>query len=148
MIKIPSDSFQFKIAFKDGQKVVELNSRSFYQHFLNTKTGVGDIGVLHLKMKKPTRSEQQLRYYAIVVGLIADYTGNTWEEMHESLMILRFGTKEVKIGKDTVKVRRSVSNSAKFPKGEMCELIEFSIEKANELEIVIPTRESLGYLPN
>ena len=146
MIKIPSDSFQFKIAFKDGQKVVELNSRSFYQHFLNTKTGVGDIGVLHLKMKKPTRSEQQLRYYAVIVGLIADYTGNTWDEMHEALMILNWGTKEIKVGNKIVNVRKSISDRARFPKGDMMEQIEYALQIAKDYEIKVPTRSELGYL--
>ena len=146
MIKIPSDSFQFKIAFKDGQKVVELNSRSFYQHFLNTKTGVGDIGVLHLKMKKPTRSEQQLRYYAVIVGLIADYTGNTWDEMHEALMILNWGTKEIKVGNKIVNVRKSISDRARFSKGDMMEQIEYALQIAKDYEIKVPTRSELGYL--
>lgn len=98
-----------------------------------------------LDFKKPTRTEQQLRYYWVIVGLISEYTGNTEEELHEALMILKFGTKEVKLGKDLVNVRQSISNSARFEKQKMAELIEFALEKAQELEIRVPTRQELGY---
>lgn len=147
-MKIPTDSFTFKIVKREGDKTVALNSRQFYQHFLNTKTKEGDVGTLTIKLKKPTRSDQQLRYYAVLVGLISDYTGNTWEEMHECLMVLKFGTKKVKLGKDTVNVRQSISNSARFGKVKMIELIEFALEKCLDLDIKVPTREELGYLPN
>lgn len=148
MKKIPTDSFTFKIVKKDGKNTVALSSRQFYQHFLNTKTKEGDSGTLTLKLKKPTRSEQQLRYYAVLVGFIADYTGNTWEEMHECLMILRFGTKKVKLGKEVVNVRKSISNSARFGKVDMIELIEFALEKCFDLEIKVPTKQELGYIDN
>lgn len=144
----PSDSFQFKIVKKDGIKAIELLSRPYYQHFLNTKTNVGDIGTMNLTFKKPTRSEQQLRYYAVIVGLLAEYTGDDWESIHECLMTIKFGTREVKLGKDIVKVRYSISNKAMFSKLKMIELIEYAMEKCNELGVVIPTKESLGYINN
>lgn len=147
-MKIPTDSFQFKIVKKDGQKTIALSSRQYYQHFLNTKTKEGEIGVMELKMKKPTRSESQLRYYAVLIGLIADYTGNTWEEMHEAIMILRWGTKKVKLGNKTVEVRKSIANSAQFGKINMIETIEYALEKCFELEIVVPTKQELGYIDN
>lgn len=148
MKKIPTDSFTFKIVKKDGKNTLALNSRTFYQHFLNTKTKEGDIGTLTITLKKPTRSDQQLRYYGVLVGLIADYTGNTWEEMHEALMIIKWGTKKLKLGNKTVEVRKSVSNSARFKKVDMMEHIEFTLEQASELGIIVPSKEELGYLPN
>ena len=147
MKKIPTDTFQFRVVKKDGKKVIELMSRQFYQHFLNTKTKPGDVGTMMLTLKKPTRSEQQLRFYAVIVGLIAEHTGHTWEELHDALMIIKFGTTKIKVGKDVVHVRKSVSDKARMGKIEMMELIEFALEKASELEINIPTREELGYLP-
>lgn len=147
MGKIPTDNFQFKIAQKDGQKVIELLSRKFYQHFLNTKTKVGDFGTMQITFKKPSRTDSQLRYYAVIVGLLATHTGYTWDEMHEALMIIKWGTKEVKIGEQSVRVRKSISNRARFPKDWMSEQIEFTLEKAMEYEINIPSREELGYLP-
>lgn len=148
MKKIPTDSFQFKIEKKDGKKVLALNARKYYQHFLNTKTKEGDIGTLTISLAKPTRSEQQLRYYAVIVGLIAEYTGNTWEEMHEALMILKWGTKKVKIGNNMVDVRKSISNGAGFKKIDMIEQIEFALEKCFEFGIKVPTKEELGYISN
>jgi len=147
-MKTPTDSFTFKIAQNEGKKVVELNSRKFYQHFLNTKTKVGDLGTLTISLKKPTRSEAQLRYYWVIVGLIADYCGYNSEELHDALMKLKFGTKKIKVGKDLVEVRKSISNGAKFKKMEMIELVDFALEKAQELDIHVPSRQELGYLPN
>lgn len=141
-------TFGFKIAKIDGKKVVELNSRQFYQHYLETKTKVGEEGSLSLDFKKPSRTKLQLNYYWVIVGLLADYTGHTDEEMHEALMVLKFGKKTIKVGKDLVQVRKSISDNARFEKMLMAELIEFSLEKASELEIVVPSKESLGYISN
>jgi len=148
MKKIPTDSFQFQIVKKDGIKKIALISQRYYQHFLNTKTKEGDKGTMTITLAKPTRSEQQLRYYAVIVGLIADYTGNTWEEMHEALMVLKWGKQKVKIGKDIVEVRKSISNGARFKKVDMIEQIEFALEKCFELDIVVPTKQELGYISN
>lgn len=147
-MKIPTDSFQFKIVKVNGKNTIALVSRQYYQHFLNTKTKEGDIGTMTIILKKSTRTEQQLRYYAVLVGLLADYTGNTWEEMHDALMRLKWGTKKVKIGKEIVEVRKSVSNSAKFKLTDMIEQIEFTLEKCFELDIVVPTKQELGYIDN
>lgn len=148
MKKLPEDSFRFKIAKVNGKNSIELLSRNYYQHFLNTKCHPGDAGSLTINFKKPTRSEAQLRYYAVVVGMIADYTGDDWEGVHEALTILKFGRRKVKIGKDIVEVRRSISNRARMPKNMMSELIEFALEKAYELNIKVPSRRELGYLEN
>lgn len=148
MKKIPTDNFQFRIAQRDGTKVIELLSRAYYQHFLNTKTKVGEVGTMSLTFRKPSRTDAQLRYYAVIIGLVASHVGYTWEELHEALMILRWGTKEVKIGNQIVRVRKSISNRAKFPKDWMSEQIEFALEKANEYEIKVPTRKELGYIDN
>lgn len=147
-MKIPTDSFQFKIVKKDGKNTVALSSRTYYQHFLNTKTKEGDVGTLTLAIKKSTRSESQLRYYAVIVGLIAEYTGNTWEEMHDALMRLKWGTKKIKIGNEIVEVRKSISDSAKFKKVDMIDQIEFALEKCFDLEIKVPTKQELGYIDN
>lgn len=148
MKKIPTDSFQFKIVLKDNRKTIELNSRTFYQHFLNTKTTVGDIGSMTLKMKKPTRSENQLNYYAVIIGSIADYTGNTWEDTHAGLMILNWGKKKIKLGNKIIEVRKSVSDNAKIKKDEMSECIEFALKEAKVLKVKVPTKQELGYISN
>lgn len=148
MKRIPTNQFQFKIVWKDNRKTVELNSRTFFQHFINQHTTVGDIGSMTLKMKKPTRSEAQLAYYAVIVGLIAHDTGNTWEDVHSGLMILNWGKKKIKIGNKTVEVRKSVSDNARIRKDEMSEQIEFALKEAKDLKIKVPTRQELGYIDN
>lgn len=146
--KFPTDNFQFSITMRDGVKSVALNSRNYYQHFINTKTKVGDIGTLTLKIKKPTRSENQLNYYAVIVGLIADYSGDDWDSVHSGLMILNWGTKTIWIGGKPVEVRKSISDSARIPKDEMGEQIEFALKEAKAMGIVVPTKEELGYISN
>ena len=143
-----SDSFTFEIVEKDGEKRVKINATDYYKHFLKTKTKIGDVGTLTLSFKKPTRSEAQLRYYWVIVGLIADYNGNTTEELHDALMRLKFGTKQIKVGKQIVEVRRSISKQAKMSKTDCIELIEFARETAFDLNINIPSAESLGYVSN
>ena len=148
MKKIPTDSFQFKIAKVNGKKTVELLSRPYNQQFLDNKTKEGDVGTLIITLKKPTRSEQQLRYYAVLIGFIADYTGYTWEECHDALMKLKWGTRKIKIGKDVVEVRKSISNGARFAKIDMIEQIEFAMEKCLDLGITVPSKYELGYTDN
>jgi hypothetical protein len=147
MKKPTSQTFQFKIGVKNGKKVVELLSRDYYEYFLKKKTKEGELGTLELKFKKPTRSESQLRYYWVLVGMIAEHTGYTDDEVHDALMKLKWGTKRVKIGNNVAEVRKSISNSARFSKVDMIEHIEFTLEKCNELDIYVPSREELGYLP-
>jgi GTP cyclohydrolase II len=142
--KIPIDNFQFRVVNLNGKKSIELKSRTYFQHFLNTKTEVGNIGTMTIKVKKPTRSANQLNYYAVIVGLIADYTGDTWDDVHSALMILNWGTHTV-MG---VEVRKSVSDVAQIKKNDMSEQIEFALSEAKKLGIVVPTREELGYISN
>jgi len=144
------NNFGFEIVLdeKTGKKKMALNSMRYFQHFLDTKTKVGDKGSFEPKFEKPTRSAEQLRYYAVLVGLIADYTGYTWDETHEALMKLKWGTKKVVIDGEIVEVRRSLSNKAKFPKGDMVEQIDFALEKCKKFEIHVPTMQELGYVSN
>jgi len=64
------------------------------------------------------------------------------------LMKLKWGTKQVDLGGEIVEVRRSVSDNARFPKGDMQEQIEFALEKCAFLGINVPSMESLGYISN
>lgn len=147
-LEIPQDNFTFEIVEQNGDKRAKINATDYYRHFLKTKTKIGDVGTMILKIKKPSRSESQLRYYWIVVGLLADHCGYTSEEMHDALMSLKWGTKVIKLGDKMVSVRKSISNSAKFPKSKMIEQIEFALEKCFEENVLIPSAESLGYTNN
>lgn len=97
--------------------------------------------------KIPTRSEFQLRYHFVLMGYIADYTGDRVEEVHDAIMRDKFGTKKIKIGEIVQEVRPSVSDKALFPKGYMVELISYDLEICHRLGIYVPTMEELGYVP-
>lgn len=145
-IKAPKDNFQFVIQERNGKKFIELLSSKFFQHFLNTKTKVGDKGTLIVDMKKITRSESQLNYYFVICGLIGENSGYTKDEVHDALTVLKWGTKEVIINGRKANVRHSISDAAQFPKIMMAEQIKFALENAFDLQIHVPTKQSLGYI--
>lgn len=148
-MKIPqSEAFTFCIEQIRDQKKLKITAEQYYRHFLRTKCAVGAKGTMYLSFAKPTRSEQQLRYYFVVVGLLADSLGYTSEEMHNVLISIKFGTKKVNLFGRTVEVRKSVSNADKFPKGMMIELIDFALEKCMDENVIVPDMESLGYIRN
>ena len=146
--KIPSDSFQFEVIEKDGKKGPRLLSEMYWRHFFQTKTKVGDKGTIHITLKKPTRSEAQLNYYFVICTLIGNHSGYTKEEVHSALVIEKWGVKEVKIGKITQKVRKSVSDGSKLSMTLMNELIDLALDVASFEEITVPTKEELGYISN
>lgn len=94
------------------------------------------------------RSDSQLRYHFVLVGYLAEHCGYTVEEMHDALMRIVFGEKQVKIGDQTVMVRKSISEKGDLMKSECVELIERDLSFCEELEIIVPTPQELGYLPN
>ena len=68
--------------------------------------------------KQPSRSRQQLKYHMVLMGYLADYTGHTTEEMHEIIMQMKFGLEEKQYAGGTYKIRKSISDRAKFPKSD------------------------------
>lgn len=97
---------------------------------------------------KASRSQQQLAYHWVLLDLLAKYTGESKEELHDGIMRIKFGTKKIKLGKYEMEVRKSVSNKALFPKDDMVNLISFDLELCNFYEIKIPTAQELGYTSN
>lgn len=93
------------------------------------------------------RSDSQLRYHWVLMGFLADHTGFTKEEMHDAVMRLKFGERQVRLGNRTVYVRKSMSKEGRLPKADAVELITYDLELCAEMEIVVPTAEELGYLP-
>lgn len=93
------------------------------------------------------RSSSQLRYHWVLMGFLADHTGFSKEEMHDAAMRLKFGEKEIRLGNQTVKVRKSISKEGRLPKHEVVELIEYDLSLCAEFEIKVPTPQELGYLP-
>lgn len=80
-------------------KLILSNPESFKQELINLKERnvfvvVGD--------EKPTRSNNQNRYYwSVVLGLLSEHTGYTPDEMHEVLLQKFSVKKEVKVGDET-----------------------------------------------
>lgn len=93
------------------------------------------------------RSGSQLRYHWVLMGYLAEHTGFTKEEMHDAVMRLKFGEKEVRFGSHKVRVRKSISNEGRMPKHEVVDLITYDLELCAEFEIHVPTAKELGYLP-
>lgn len=150
------ETFIFEVVWdeKERRKRVQLKSDAYFNHFLQ-RARVGDRGTITVSFKKPTRSQQQLRYYWILVSLLAPHCGYsldemdatlTDEEMHDALMRRKFGTKRVMVGGEVETVRRSIANRAGFPKAEMAELIEYVLELCRENGVVVPSMEELGYI--
>ncbi len=148
MKPILSDSFTFEIVEDKGVKRAKIIATDYYQHFLKTKCKIGDKGTMFLTLKKPTRSESQLRYYWVVVGLLANDCGYTSEELHEWLMISCFGTQKVTVNGITKEVRKSIAKSARISKLDMMTLLDFALEKCFEMNVIVPSAQSLGYIRN
>ena len=99
-------------------------------------------------IEKPSRSRAQLAYYFVLIGYMCDHTGYTDKEMHEIIMVEKFGTKAVRFNGKTVRIRETEADIASFPKAKMAELIDFSLQTCSDLNIIVPTKEELGYISN
>lgn len=98
--------------------------------------------------KIPTRSEAQLDYHFVLCEYLSEHTGFTKPEIHDFMMRKVFGTKIIKIGNYQTEVRESMSDRAKLPKYMAVDLITADLQLCGELEIAVPTAESLGYMPS
>lgn len=96
---------------------------------------------------KAMRTPSQLKYHWVLMGLLSDHTGFTQDEMHDAVMRIKFGEKEVTLAGITTRVRKSISDSGRMSNEQCSELIEFDLKLCAEYEIRVPTREELGYLP-
>lgn len=95
---------------------------------------------------KAIRSGQQLAYHWVLVSYVADHTGFTKDECHDAIMRIVFGTKAIKIGAYTTHVRKSLSDTGGLSKSDVVELISKDLQICGDLEIAVPTAESLGYV--
>ena len=75
----------FKGILKDGKLTLE-RQQDFENHlrFLSTEKGT-DITMVVKKYSKPRTNKQNSYYYAVVVPLVAEYTGYSNLEAHEAL---------------------------------------------------------------
>lgn len=134
-------------------KIIEGRKRwvPFSIHYLNdcvSRLPVGRKVSATFSEIRALRSDPQLRYHWVLMGYLADHTGYTKEEMHEAVMRLKFGEKEVILAGQSVKVRKSISGGADLEKWEAVELIEYDLSLCTDLDIRVPSPEELGYSPN
>lgn len=95
-------------------------------------------GVLKIKKKWNKRSLNQNSLYWKWVEIIAEYCGNTSEEMHAILRGLYAPKKEVKVGKKIYRIPRSTTT---LTKGEMASYMLDVQAEAGILGIILPTPE-------
>ncbi len=131
---------------EDGpRKRLKLKSADHWQHWIN-KLYPGKEYAVTVEEHAAGRSQSQLAYYWVLLGYIADETGHTPEELHDAIVRQKFGTKVIKVGAIEQSVRRSIADSARFPKSDMVELIQTVLELCTGLGIVVPTKQELGYI--
>lgn len=131
----------------EGVKKVVMQSPKHWMQQVSRLNVGKQYGVV-IEEYKATRSREQLAYYWVLIGYIADHTGHTPEELHDAIVRQKFGTTLVEVAGIKQEVRKSIADSARFPKGEMVELITEVLEICQKLEIRVPTKEELGYISN
>lgn len=130
----------------EGRHRLAMKSPEHFQAQIN-KLPIGKTYGVAVEEYKSTRSSQQLAYYWVLLSYLADYSGHEKEELHDAIMRQKFGTKKIVMGPIAQEVRRSISDAARFPKGEMVDLITDVLEICKTVGVAVPTREELGYLP-
>lgn len=131
----------------DTKKRIALKSPAYYQQCVD-RLPAGQEVTVTVSTKKATRSEQQLRYYWVLMGLLSDHTGHEPEELHDYTMRAVFGSKLIVLNGKALHVRKSISNAAMMPKYEAQRVLEYVLELCADLGVHVPTLEELGYLPN
>lgn len=116
-----SQNFGATIKNIDGVKKLVIRSKVYYQNQLNQFKDDEEV-TLYISDKRPTRSEQQNRYYfGVYLPLIARETGEQDIERLHELFKGKFLTKEiVEVLGEKVRIKGSTT---KLSKGEFCEYI-------------------------
>lgn len=132
----------------NANKKLALNSPLHWQHWVN-KLPLGKQFHILVSEYIPKRTEPQLDYHWVLMGYLADFSGNTKAEIHEVIMREVFGTKTIEIGgmKQTVR-KKSISNAGDMTLLEAMGLLEFDLALCKKLNIKVPTKEELGYISN
>lgn len=135
-----------KVVMTEGGKRFVPKSPPYYRTCLNRLKWGQNVTVTFYD-RKAIRTQSQLRYHMVLMGMLSDHTGFTQDEMHDAVMRIVFGEKKVTLLGRSTTVRKSISDSAKMLNEEAQKLIDFDLELCREYEIRVPTREELGYLP-
>ncbi len=126
-----------------NKKKLRLNAERYFQHFLNTKTNVGDRVTVKVTNQKPKRTTQQNRYYwGVYLPLISEKTGeDDLDRLHELFkgMFLTKTIAEV-LGKK-VRITKSTTD---LTVSEFCEYV-LNIEAFTSVEA--PPTENYDLAP-
>lgn len=136
-----------EVMIVDGRKRFVPKSKDFLNTLI-AGVSVGKKLLCTFYDRVPTRSEAQLDYHWLLMGLISEHTGDTKEELHDAVMRIKFGTKLIRLAGQNVQVRRSISDSGRMTVAEVAELIMYDLEVCERLDINVPTPEELGYISN
>jgi len=121
----------------EGLQKLASRSPDGYIKLLSMWKTMGDEGLV-LTLKPPMRfkTRNQENYYRKWCNQFAKYCGLTPDEMHDELLCITYGSKEVetKFGTRRRPVQRSSSASVK----EYSELVETLIRVAAEMGFVVP----------
>lgn len=103
---------------------------------------VNEGKTVRLEIVKPTRSNQQNRYYWLFLGIIERETGQNADDIHEwakrKFLPPRFAT----INGDEIKIPASTTDLNKN------DFTEYLDKIAAEVGIALPDPEAAGYLPH
>lgn len=135
------------IVFENEKKRLAFKSPVYFSQCVNRLPTGAEVSVT-VSTKKATRSQQQLRYYWVLMNLLSYHTGYTSEELHDFTMRALFGTKTVILNGKAMEVRKSISNAARMPKYDAQEALNYALELCNDLGVIVPSITDLGYLPN
>lgn len=98
--------------------------------------------VVEVKLDRPTRSNQQSRYYwGVVISLISEVTGYTPDEVHE-LMKAKFLSKPLNIGSETFNISTTTNQSTIEFEAYMSDIRQFA---SVELGCFVPLPNECGY---
>jgi hypothetical protein len=131
----------------DGRKRFIPNSHQHQVSVLN-RFPVGAKMKVTFEEVKREHTQPQHNYHFALCGYISDHTGYTVDEVHDALMKQTFGTKQVTLLGRTTEARESLSKFAAKPVGKVVELINKDLEVCAEMDIHVPTKEELGFLPD
>lgn len=71
------------VTLPDGKKKIQINDTWNYQDYVQKTCNNGDKITLYITNKRPTRTQQQHKFYFAYLGIIARETGNDKDELHE-----------------------------------------------------------------
>ncbi|MFA6992668.1 MAG: hypothetical protein WC269_05350 [Candidatus Gracilibacteria bacterium] len=121
-------------------------SQPYWKTILNRYSEGKKIG-LQVMEDELSFSDAQRRYHFVLLRFIAKETGNSIDDEHEDAMRSVFGTKTYTNYKGEIhESRYSLSNNSDLTLPDVQKLIDHDLGVCDFLNIVVPSKESLGYV--